>query len=160
MKNIFLILFSCLSTEIALSQSDTSLLGYQGGYKYLGKVMLHQLDMGGYYSNTQTDNRYFFFFFTVDKDGKIGKRVFIQSIVDSSLIKPGLYISALRATQGKWLNHTGGDLNVILPVIYRRKKDLNPPPLLNINYNLFDNGNPEKLIRLAPVIVEVGQTVS
>jgi hypothetical protein len=160
MKNIPVILFCCLSAQITLCQSDTSLLGYQGGYKYLGKTMLHQFDMGGYSDNVKTDNRYFIFFFKVDKDGRIGREVFINTITDSSFIRPDLYITALRATDGKWINRTGGDLNVVLPVIFRRSKDLNPPPLQQLKYDLFDNGNPGKLIRLDPVIVEVGQTVS
>lgn len=100
-------------------------------------------------------NRHFLLSITINKAGKIQAiNLFSFSKLDS--IETLNILAALEQTDNKWINNSGKDQTIVLPIsyIYDDKND-NPEKFPDLQQEFYSNWNKVKLIFLERIIVFV-----
>ena len=96
---------------------DSAYLEYKGRPGGLGRLMLNEVSNADRFSDEdfhKIRHIYYDVQFRIDRTGKLGEQITINSVNDSSLRQT--ILQAMKKTQGHWINHTGKDMVVILPI--------------------------------------------
>jgi hypothetical protein len=137
MKHIFSFLL-ILSPFFVFSQSDK--LEYKGGINKLWKLIHRTTDSDDSIWNKNS----------IDKNNKLSKEIFIVSSQDIDSM-PSLY-ALMEATKDNWINHTGHDLEVVLPLYYYYDDDT-PRKRINTVYH-FAYWPKKEILVLDPLIIK------
>jgi hypothetical protein len=98
-------------------------------------------------------NRYYGVRFTVLVDGQIGKEVTVFSFQDTS--NSLAILGAIKQTNGNWINNSGKELSVYMPIEVQYIIDgTDPIPLLPIAYREYHDGGPADLVSIPPIIIQ------
>jgi hypothetical protein len=130
MKNLILLLL-VLSPFLAFTQIVK--LEYKGGMDRFRKLIVSTTDGNNdeWNKNNEID-KYYNIKFTIDKDNRLGKDILIESSADIDSM-PSIY-ALMESTKDKWINHTGHDLEVVLPLYYYYE-DGTPRKRINDKYH-------------------------
>jgi hypothetical protein len=114
---IFISLLFC-KTE-TFSQANDSAIGYKGGLKMLARDIIKHLPAIFYKKEGPGDldidyNRYYQAVMKIHKDGTIDKSILIFSYMDT--VKVPIILDAIHQTDGKWINYSGEDQIIVLPL--------------------------------------------
>jgi hypothetical protein len=157
LPRIFIVIISTLFTQTSFCQQD-SLIEYKGGFNLLGRDILRHLPINPavttYHDEGVDYDRYYTVVLKILKNGGIGKSIFVFSVMDS--LKVPLVVDAIRFTAGKWINHSGEDQTVVLPIYLVNRMDepsdsTKKIPIISQQYYL--DGSRSKVVYLAPVIL-------
>jgi hypothetical protein len=99
------------------SQTD-GVIGYKGGLHLLQRDILLHLRINPavttYHDDGVTYNRYYQVVIQIGKEGQLGESLSVFSLMDT--LKAPFIVAAVRATTGKWINHSGKEQTVVLPI--------------------------------------------
>lgn len=146
MKKIFLVFsFSLFTTICSQAQVyDSTVLTYADGYGKFQQLINYEISIADVTLTDSFNNKPYLFYqvsFKVDENGAIGD-IWINSIYDSAL-SSGI-LSAIKKSNGHWVNHLGTELMAIVPVYY---------------YNLYENNSFENM-SLTQVYDQIDDTKS
>ncbi len=114
----FLIYFMLLHSLTGFSQAPDSInLEYVGRAGGLGRLMLNEVSNADRLSDEdfyKIHHIYYEVQFRIDKCGKLGEQIIINSVNDTTLRQT--ILQAMKKSQGHWINHAGKDLLVIQPI--------------------------------------------
>ena len=127
--NKILLLTACLAIfGISYAQQNSDVIEYAGGRKQLDKAVWKYLGnhKGMFDDAMQSDsarktNKYYTVFMQVDKNGVIGADIMVNACNDTSITS--IIAAAVRETSGQWINHSGSDKWVVLPIYYLYKDE-------------------------------------
>ena len=146
MRNFLLFLF--ISSSL-FSFSQSTQLEYKGGInqlkKFIGKTTGGDNPEWG--KNYEVD-KYYNIKFTIDKNNKLGQNILIVSSQDIDSM-PSLY-SLIESTKDNWINHTGHDLEIVLPLYFYYDDDT-PRKRIDDKYH-FAYLHKKDMLVLDPVI--------
>jgi hypothetical protein len=124
MKNLLITLLVLISEKQVYAQAKQALINYKDGKDILTGLFLNRMHLNLDIEDSLVHyNRYFELIFTISKEGSLKGDAFVFSIGDST--KAPYIIQALKRTQGKWINKTGRDVQVVLPIytIYKESQE-------------------------------------
>ena len=127
--NQILLFTACLAIcGFSYSQQNSDGIEYSGGRKQLDKTIGKYLGThhGMFDDATQPDSarkshKYFTVFMQIDKNGIINGDIMVNACNDTSVTS--LIAAAVRGTSGQWINHSGSDIWVVLPIYYLYKDE-------------------------------------
>jgi len=152
----FISLLFCFA--VTFSQTNDSVIGYKGGIKMLARDILKRLPTifyknAGPESLDITCNRYYNVVMKIQKDGTIDKSILVFSVMDT--VKVPFIINAIQQTNGNWINNSGEDQLIVLPLylLYERSDESQTPekiPIMRQDYYL--NWTKSRLIYFEPIV--------
>ena len=157
----FLLCLMLLSGLHGFSQMpDSSYLEYAGSPGGLGRLMLNEVSNSDRLSEEdfyKIHHIYYEVQFRIDKNGTLGEQVIINSVNDTSLRQT--ILQTMKKTQGHWINHSGKDLLVILPIhLYNDSGDsvftdstMKILPVWHASYNRWEE---TKILYLATIKIK------
>ena len=93
-------------------------IGYKGGMPLLQRDILLHLRINPavdtYHDEGVNYNRYYQVVMQIGKEGELGESLSVISLMDT--LKTPFIVTAIRATAGKWINHSGKEQTVVLPI--------------------------------------------
>jgi hypothetical protein len=141
----------------AFSQSNDSLIGYKGGLERLKRDIIKALPTIFYKKEGPEDfyieyNRYYEAIMKINKDGTIDKSILIFSFMDT--VKMPFIINAIHKTDGKWINYTGEDQIIVLPLhfLYVGNDLSRSPEMPFMREDYYLNWTKSKLIYFEPIV--------
>jgi hypothetical protein len=153
MKKITISAIAIVLSGIAVCQSNP--IEFQGGRQALDRILAKNIIVDD--RKVFDSSRYFEVFMSINKAGHIGQ-VLITSVYDSS--KMGLILLVIKKTQDKWINHTGTDQLVSLPIYIYFESDNDVlrrnPKIFSQQFLDWDN---RPMINLVPFVVNVYPTL-
>lgn len=129
---------------------DSAYLEYKGRPGGLGRLMLDEVSNSDRLSDEDFHRIHHIYYevqFRMDKSGKLGEQIIINSINDTSLRQS--ILQAMKKTQGHWINHAGKDMLVILPIhLYNDSGDsvftdstMKISPVWHASYNRWEESS-------------------
>ncbi len=105
------VFYNCYS-----QQSQNLRLEYSGGKKEFDKLVgrAYSSSIGDEPFKYEEINKFYEIQFTVGKNGNLGDSILVSSINDTIAVP--YFLKMIRSTQGKWINRSGTDLLVFLPI--------------------------------------------
>jgi hypothetical protein len=97
---------------------DSTELTFVGGYGKLERLVLNESTESDVLQNDsfyKTPYMFYQVIFNVSKDGRIGD-IWINSLFDTALV--GSILTAMKKTNGLWVNNSGVALVAVLPIYY------------------------------------------
>jgi len=127
--NKILLLTSCLAIcGFSYSQQNSDVIEYSGGQKQLDKTIGKYLgthkgmfDDAPKPDSGRKSNKYFTVFMQINKNGVIDGDIMVNACNDTSVT--AVIAAAVRGTSGQWINHSGSDKWVVLPIYYLYKDE-------------------------------------
>jgi hypothetical protein len=159
MKYVALMIGLIILNSYCMSQT-TALVEYKdGSHKlnhFLTMAYLRSLNSSAGPGAPDTNVQYFLVLFSVDSNGKIGGKVVVTSIGDTTRM-PKLLIDIIRKTDGMWVNHTGRIIWVEQSFSYCYKDPDRPKSVLPFQMTVYENcykEHPIDFVRLEPIHCE------
>ncbi len=131
---------------------------YKGGWKLLQRDLLLHLPINPAVSTFHDDgvqfNRYYQVTMQIGKHGEMGESFTVFSVMDS--LKAPFIAEAVRYTAGKWINLSGEDRTVVLPIYLLYRKDgavdsVGTIPIMSQHH--YFNGQATPPVQLAPIVI-------
>ena len=153
----FILISLIFSNTVTFSQANDTIIGYKGGSKALTKDIIKHLPeifykKGGLEDLDITYNRYYEVIMKIHKDGTIDKSILIFSFMDT--VKMPILMNAIHQTDGKWINYSGEDQVIVLPLhfLYIGNYLSSSPeqPIMRQDYYL--NWAKSRLIYFEPIV--------
>ncbi len=158
MQYLLLFFTGILLSGYTIGQSG-SLVEYKEGKRklnrLLGNAYVNNL-MKAYDPEPDTNAQYCDVLFSVDSSGKIGDRIGVTMLGDTTK-PPTQVIEIIRKTDGQWINHTGRTIWVEQSFSYRYKDPDRPRPSpLPIRVDIYERWKVDypDLVRLEPIPCE------
>lgn len=97
---------------------DSTVLTFSGGFGKLEKLVGYETSISDALQNDSFyKNQYIYYqvIFNISKDGNMGD-IWINSLYDTALVSS--ILGAMKKTNGLWVNNSGAELVVVLPIYY------------------------------------------
>lgn len=141
-------------TSSSFCQKD-SLIQYKGGLDRLnGDVLRHLRIDRDLHDEGKVRDHYYLVMFDLQKNNTVGPRISIVSVMDSG--KAGALLAAFKFTKDKWINLSGEDQTVVLPIYIHYKFDdpnAGDQDIPAIRQDYYINWEKKKIICLKPMII-------
>ena len=140
----------------SFSQTNDSTIKYADGFKTFYRDIYKHLHPGQDYLGSPDSNRYYTFLIQITASGGLGA-ISINSVGIMDSIEIAYILSKLKESKGKWINNSGIDQTMVLPVyfVFNDYDDKYKQKLPNVNEAYYINWNRKKLIYLEPIIAKV-----
>jgi hypothetical protein len=141
---------------------DSANLEYVGKPGGLGRLMLDEVSNAESFNNRdffKIHHIYYEVQFRIEKTGNLAEQIIINSVNDTSLRQS--IMLAMKKTHGHWINHSGKDLLVILPIqLYNDSGDsvftdstMKILPVWHASYNRWEES---KIMYLTTIEIKSG----
>jgi hypothetical protein len=144
---------------------DSTELTYKDGYGKLEKLVLNETSISDVLQNDSFYKKQYLYYqviFNVSKEGAIGD-IWINSLFDTALV--GSILSAMKKTNGLWVNHSGAELVAVLPIFYNNVSNdtlsdigfkqlydrIDNTQSVKIYSSFFQNWNLQKIVHLKAI---------
>lgn len=163
MRLYLLLILMAVTGEPIFSQTALP-IEYKGGSWALFRKVVKYLEINnGVYNGNEPEkerqgNKYFIVVLSMDGNGRFNNDCSILSIQDTTNCKNVL--AAVKETNGSWINHTGENQTVIIPVYFlydSDEKKLEKDPSFK---NYFYSERKRGVICLEPIVIKLLPTVS
>ncbi len=162
MKYLFLYCFTALVCTSVSGQSPYNLIEFKGGDTAMTKSIFIYLSRNkGCYTNVSDEdrkgNKYFIVTMKIDENGRLGEECTILGIQDTTILK--VIYTAIRRTDGQWINHTGSPKTVILPIYYLYEDYTKREEKKPVEHNFFFNPAQSDVICLKPFVITLERSL-
>ncbi|GEM_PF-7016118 len=148
--------------SICDSQDTSRIITYAGGYNILTKNLVNYVyfNYGFFQDSARAHNRYFQAKIKIDKNGFFKSEMELISINNDTSTIGSIIVEAIKKTSGKWINHSGKDQIVILPVYFIYKdENTKSEPIPEIKNEIYLEAKKFKPIYLQPIEIDMYPTV-
>jgi hypothetical protein len=151
MKRIVFFLLICYVTNARGQQQKE--IEYDSGRIGLTKLMAKSIrpekysDSAAWYS---TDKQYLVLL-RIEKNGVLGDDISIFMSNDSLMLP--MILDVMRRTQGHWINHTGKEQMVVLPICYFFQSDEKEKPMPILRFDKYNKTGKEAMVYLEPFTI-------
>jgi hypothetical protein len=156
----YLLLFACVTLSSHSMAQTGPLVEYKDGPRKLarlfGDAYMDNL-MKAYDPEPDTNVQFFAVLFSVDSSGKVGERIIVTTVGDTTKIPAVAVIAAIRKTNGMWINHTSQTIWVEQSFSHRYKDPSKPQLLLPSRIDVYEKesmDHPRDFVRLEPIPCE------